>query len=71
MRLKNFETQVGELGWKEAGDLRGFSILWMGIMDEDLQIEGKECRSEDNKDMKKKIHARARKVLQCGIGDSV
>ena len=32
MRSKNFDTmEVREIGRKEAGESRGFPILWMGI----------------------------------------
>ena len=37
MRSNSFDTQkMREIGWKEAGQLRGFSILCMGII-EDVQ----------------------------------
>ena len=40
MRSKSFEMQeVREIGWKEAGESRGFPILWMGIIDV-FQMEG-------------------------------
>ena len=58
MRLNSFDAQeVREIGWKEAGESRGFPILWMGIIKDVFQMEGK------IDDVKKKIHARARKVL--------
>ena len=45
MRSKSFDTQkVRKIGRKEAGELRGFPILWMGIIEDVLQMEGKECR---------------------------
>ena len=48
MRSKSFETQeVREMGRKEAGELRGFPILWMGIMEEVFQMEGKECSDQE------------------------
>ena len=44
MRLKSFDTQeVREIGRKEAGESRGFPILWMGIMEDVFQMERKEC----------------------------
>ena len=47
MRLKNFETQeVGEIGRKEAGESRGFPNLWMGIIEDVFQMEGKECKDQ-------------------------
>ena len=46
MRSKSLETQeVREIGQKEAGDSRGFPILWMGIMEDVFQMEGKECKT--------------------------
>ena len=48
MRSKNFEMQeVREIGRKEAGESRGFPILWMGIMEDVFQMEGKECKVQE------------------------
>ena len=48
MRSKNFETQeVREIGQKEAGESRGFSILCMGIIEDVFQMEGKECKTQE------------------------
>ena len=48
MRSKSFETQeVREIGRKEAGEWRGFPILWMGIIEDVFQMEGKECEDQD------------------------
>ena len=48
MRSKSFETQeVRETGRKEAGESRGFPILCMGIMEDVLQMEGKECKVQE------------------------
>ena len=48
MRSKSFETQeVKEIGRKKAGDLRGFPILCMGIMEDVFQMEGKECEGQE------------------------
>ena len=48
MRSKSFETQeVREIGRKEAGESRGFPILWMGIMEDAFQMEGKECEVQE------------------------
>ena len=48
MRSNSFDTQeVGEIGRKEAGDSRGFPILWMGIMEDVFQMEGKKCEDQD------------------------
>ena len=58
MRSNSFDTQeVREIGRKEAGESRGYPILCMGIIEDVFQMEGKV------EDVKKKIHARARKVL--------
>ena len=47
MRSKSFEThEVREIGRKEAGESRGFSILLMGIIDV-FQMEGKECKNQE------------------------
>ena len=47
MRLKSFDTQeVRETGRKEAGESRGFPILWMGIIEDVFQMEGKECKDQ-------------------------
>ena len=35
MSSKSFETQeMREISWKEAGESRGFPILWMRIIEE-------------------------------------
>ena len=45
MRSKSFETlEVREIGRKEAGESRDFPILWMGIIEDVFQMEGKECK---------------------------
>ena len=45
MYLKSFETQeVRKIDRKEAGVSRGFPILWMGIMEDVFQMEGKESK---------------------------
>ena len=44
MRSKSFDTQeVREISRKEAGESRGFPILWMGIIKDVFQMKGKEC----------------------------
>ena len=64
MRSNNIETQeVREIGRKEAGESSGFPILWMGITEDVFQMEGKMRRPKDIEDVKKKIQARARKML--------
>ena len=48
MRSKSFDTQeVREIGRKEAGESRGFPIMWMGITEDVFQIEGKECKVQE------------------------
>ena len=48
MRSKSFETQeVREIGRKEPGESRGFPILWMGIIEDVIQMEGKECKVQE------------------------
>ena len=44
MHSKSFDTQeVREIGRKEAEESRGFPILWMGIIEDVFQTEGKKC----------------------------
>ena len=64
MRSNSFDTQeVREIGWKEAGESRGIPILCMGMM-EDVPDGRKGMRRPGKiEDVKKKIHARARKVF--------
>ena len=51
MRSNSFDTQnMRQIGRKEAGESRGFLILWMGIIEGVFQMEGKEC--EDQKRLK-------------------
>ena len=48
MRSKNFEKQkVREIGRKEPGESKGFPILWIGIIEDVLQMEGKECKDQE------------------------
>ena len=48
MRSKKLVVQeVRGIGRKEAGESRGFPILWMGIMEDVFQIEGKECKDQE------------------------
>ena len=45
MHSKSFDTQaVRAIGWKEAEESRGFPILWMEIIEDAFQMEGKECK---------------------------
>ena len=48
MRSKSFDTQeVREIGRKVAGESRGFPIMWMGIIEDVFQMEGKECEDQE------------------------
>ena len=48
MRSKSFDTQkMRKVGRKEAGESRGFLILWMGIIENVFQMEGKECKVQE------------------------
>ena len=48
MRSKSFDTQeVREIGLKEARESRGFPILWMGIIEDVFQMEGKKCEDQE------------------------
>ena len=48
MRSNSFDTQeVSEIGRKEAGESRGFPILWREIIEDVFQMEGKECEDRD------------------------
>ena len=48
MRSNSFGTQeVREIGLKEAGELRGFPILCMGIIEDVFQMEGKKCEVQE------------------------
>ena len=49
MRSNSFDTQEArEIGWKEAEESKGFSILWMGIIEDVFQIEGEECKDQES-----------------------
>ena len=45
MHSKSLETQ--EIGRKKAGESRGFPILWMEIIEDAFQMEGKECEDQE------------------------
>ena len=48
MRSNSFEMQeVREIGRKEAEELKSFPILWMGIIEDVFQMEGKECKDQE------------------------
>ena len=67
MCSNSFDMQkVREIGQKEAGESRGFPISWMGKnRRKEMQKPGK------IEDVKKKIHARARKMIHHGINNFV
>ena len=48
MHSKSFETQEArDIGQKEAGESRGFPILWRVIIEDVFQMEGKECKDQE------------------------
>ena len=48
MGSKSFEMQkIREISRKEAGESRGFPIMWMGIIEEVFQMEGRECEDQE------------------------
>ena len=48
MHSNSFDTQeVRAIGWKEAGESRGFPILCMGIIEDFFQMEEKECKVQE------------------------
>ena len=52
IRSKSFDTQeVREIGRKKAGESRGFSILWMGTIEDVFQMEGKKCEDQERLQM--------------------
>ena len=55
MRSKSFDTQeVREIDLKEAGESRGFPILCMGIIEDVLEMEGKECEVQERLKMRRR-----------------
>ena len=45
---KSFDMQEArEIGRKEAGESRGIPILWMGIIEDVFQMEGKKCKVQE------------------------
>ena len=48
MCSNSFDTQeMREICRKEAGESRGFPILWIGIMEDVFQMERKECEDQE------------------------
>ena len=55
MRSKSFEmSEVREISWKEAGELRGLPIRRMGIKKDVFQMEGKERKNQERLKMCRK-----------------
>ena len=55
MHSKSFATQeVREMGRKEAKESRGISILYMGIIEEVFEMEGKECEVQERLKMRRR-----------------
>ena len=45
MGSKSFDTQwMREIGRKEAGESKGFPILWIGTIEDVFQMEEKKCK---------------------------
>ena len=66
MRVKSFDTlEVREIDRKKAQESRAFPILGMGIIEDVFQTEGKRSLGKI-KNVKKKIHTRARKMQYKG-----
>ena len=40
--------ELSEIGRKEAGETKRFPILWMGVIENVFQMEGKECVENNN-----------------------
>ena len=52
MRSNSFDApEVREIGRKEAGESRGFPILWMVIIEDAFQMEGNECEDQERLNM--------------------
>ena len=48
MRSNSFNSlEVREIDRKEAGESRGFPTLWMGIIEDVFQMEGKKCEAQE------------------------
>ena len=48
MHSNSFHMQVvRKIDQKEAGESRGFTILWMGIIEDVFQMEGKEFEDQE------------------------
>ena len=48
IRSKYCQTQeVSDINQKEAGELKGFSILWMAKTTDVFQVEEKKCKDQE------------------------
>ena len=48
MPSKSFDTQeVREIGRKKTREWTGFPMVWMGIIEDVFQMEGKECKVQE------------------------
>ena len=48
MRSNSFDMQeVREIIRKEVGESRGFRIMWMRIIEDVFQMEGKKCKDQE------------------------
>ena len=62
--------EVREIGRQEAGESKGFPMLWIGIMDKTLSNGIKGVHRQRKIINVKKIHARVRVVMQQGVSNS-
>ena len=63
---KSFEMkELREIGQKKADQLRNFLMLWIGIIDEGFQMEGKECKAQERLMILRKRFLPVRKRCFC------
>ena len=55
-----------EIGRKKARESRGFSILWMRMIEDVFQMEVKECKDKERLKMCRRNQVKARKVFGMG-----
>ena len=61
MHSISFDTQeVKDIGRKEAGESRGFPILWMGIIEDVFKIKEMECKVLERLKIRKSMPERER-----------
>ena len=66
MRSKRVEAkEVREIGRKEAGKSRSFRILWIGLIEDVFQMEGKKYKDQEKLKMcrRKSMPERGRRFL--------